>query len=321
MRVSLCRRTTHAFVRPPNFRSIPSAGPNGVIVNRELLNHQFRDFYKTLQQSTMIDKLHVMSERQSFDSMRVADQMISIGPMTLGMPLAGIEHRATEFMETMRYIRAAGGPSTVASYLQDLDSCRCHTGDIVCLPAGIAVAQGPRTNATAQQTLKQLFEIKDEAAPFGVFPLEQEGDAPPLGDYFGFAGTNLLIVWKDEHGMLAVDQFQAQNPGQQLQVVYLEPGCHFLSFYGTESTNDILVQRGYDRSLEALTTVGLNPIPVQWSEMEKMGVSMRSAVLLIRIVRNQAGNNFATARKNRLGRWQAHQLQQSMPNPHPPPSA
>lgn len=282
-----------------------------MVINREMLVHQFRDFYRTLQQSTIIDKLHVMMERPSFDSVRAADQLMCVGSTYLGMPMVGNEHRATEFIETMRYVRAAGGPSTVATYLQDLDTCRCHSGDIVVLPNGIAIGHGPRTNAVAQQVLRELFEIKDETAPFDVVALEQEGDAPPLGDYFGFAGNNVLIAWKDEHGMLAVDQFQQcrsnaeENP---LSVVYLEPGCHFLSFYGADVTNDVLVQKGYDRSMDSLSAAGLNPIPVQWSEMDKMGVSMRSSVLLMKMLQSNVGGMLSRT-KSRGPRWQSMQLQ------------
>eukprot|EP00758_Cryptobia_borreli_P011304 Tbor_TRINITY_DN5643_c4_g3::TRINITY_DN5643_c4_g3_i2::g.8965::m.8965 len=152
-----------------------------------------------------------MSERNNFESMRVADQMSSIGASYVGMPLAGNEHRATEFMETMRYIRNNGGNNTIASFLQDNESVRCHSGDIVSLPNGIAVGHGPRANMAAVETLKSIFEIRDEHSPFEVIMLEQEGDAPPLGDYFGFAGNDVLIAWKDEHGMLAVDQYRQQK--------------------------------------------------------------------------------------------------------------
>lgn len=309
----------HAFVRPPNHRSIPSTGPNGVVVNREMLLHQFREFYRTLQQSSIIDKLHVMSERPIFESMRAADQLVCIGSSYLGMPLVGNEHRASEFMETMRYVRGAGGPSTVSTFLQDTENCRCHSGDLVLLPQGLAVGHGPRTNMVAQQTIQQLYEIKDPTAPFHVVTLEQEGDAPPLGDYFGFAGRNTLVVWKDEHGMLAADQYQTQvkeriaaglmQPGEELQVVYLEQGCHFLSFFGTDYTPDILVQKGFDRSVEALSAVGLNPIPVQWTEMDKMGVSMRSAVLMMNFLKLQVGGMLTrNPSKGRGSRWQGHQL-------------
>ena len=311
-------RATHAFVRPPSFNAIPSTGPNGVVINRPMLLHQFRDFYKTLQQSQLVDKLHLMSERPTFESMKVADHMASIGASFVGMPLAGQEHRATEFMDSMRYIRGAGGPSTVASYLLDADNCRCHSGDIVALSTGLAIGHGPRTNAIAHQTLKSIFEFRDEHASFDVYTLEQEGDAPPLGDYFGFAGSNILLCWKDEHGMLAVDQYQQQRaaiaaqtgqPAETLQVVYLEAGCHFLSFFGTDFTPDVLVQRGYDRSIEALQAAGLNPIPVQWSEMDKMGVSMRSSVLLLKFLKsNVSGMLTKNVRSRSTPRWQAHQL-------------
>lgn len=309
LRTSMPLRATHAFIRPPHFRSIPSTGPNGVVINRDMLMSQFRDFYMTLRQSTLVDKLSIMSERATFESMKVADQLACIGPSFVGMPLAGNEQRATEFMETMRYIRNDGGPSTLAPYLQDVDTARCHSGDIVSLPTGIAVGHGPRTNAAAIETLQSIFEIKDEHAPFDVYTLEQEGDAPPLGDYFGFAGNNVLLAWKDEHGMLAVDQLQQQRPNDNMQVVYLEQGCHFFSFYGADMSNDVIVMRGFDRSVDSLAGAGLNPIPVQWSEMDKMGVSMRASVLMLRFLRaNQAG--MLSRQKVRGGRWQAHQLGQ-----------
>lgn len=312
MRLSSIQRSAHAFLRPPHHRAIPSTGPNGVVVNREMLVHQFRDFYRTLQQSTIIDKLHVMAERPGFESVRASDQLSCVGSTYLAMPMIGQEQRSTEFMETMRYVRAAGGPASLATYLQDSDACRCHSGDIVTLPSGIALGHGPRTNAAAHQTMKSLFEIKDDVAPFDVVTLEQEGDAPPLGDYFGFSGNDVLVAWKDEHGMLAVDQYlQQRAPGQpNLQTVYLEPGCHFFSFYGTDVTNDILVQKGYERSMDLLSAAGLNPIPVQWSEMDKMGISMRSAVLVMKFVKSNPGG-MLTRVKPRGTRWQSHQLQPS----------
>lgn len=301
------RNATHAFVRPPFFHSVPSTGPNGVVVARQVLMAQFRDFHRTLQQSSLIDKLHVMSERHSFDSVRASDQMVSIGSTFLAMPVTGNEHRMTEFTETMRYVRLAGGPNSLSTYLQDVDNCRCNSGDIVQLPGGIAVGHGPRTNLQAHQVLRQLFTIKEQYSSFEVFTLEQEGDAPPLGDYFGFAGNNVLITWKDEHGMLAVDQYQRARPGDALEVVYLEPGCHFLTFFGVDTTNDVIVQRGFDRSIESLAAAGLNPIPVQWSEMDKMGISMRSSVLMLKFLRVQVGGVLPRT-KVRGGRWAAHQL-------------
>jgi len=300
-------RAIHAFVRPPFVHTIPASGPNGVVVSRETLMQQFREFYKTLQASTLIDKLHVMAERHSFDAIRPADQLACVGSTFLAMPIPGNEHRVTEYMETMRYIRSAGGPTTLASYLQDVDGCRAAAGDIVVLPTGIAVGHGERTNATAHQVLRQLFTVKEEHSQFEVISMEQEGDAPPLGDYFGFAGANTLVTWKDEQGMLAVDQYQNARPNDTLQVVYLEPGCNFLTFFGTDMSNDVIVQRGYDRSIESLVAAGLNPIPVAWSELDKMGVSMRSSVLLMRFLKQSVGN-VVPRNKARAARWQAHQL-------------
>ena len=102
---------------------------------------------------------------------------------------------------------------------------------------------------------------------------------------------------------------QTGQPAETLQVVYLEAGCHFLSFFGTDFTPDVLVQRGYDRSIEALQAAGLNPIPVQWSEMDKMGVSMRSSVLLLKFLKsNVSGMLTKNVRSRSTPRWQAHQL-------------
>jgi N-dimethylarginine dimethylaminohydrolase len=305
-KVNVCR-AVHAFVRPPFAHNVPATGPNGVVISRDALMQQFREFYRTLQQSTLVDKLHVMAERHSFDSIRAADQLACVGSTFLAMPITGSEQRITEYMESMRYVRNAGGPTTLASYLQDVDGCRCHSGDIVVLPTGIAVGSSARTNAVAHQVLKQLFTVREEHSTFDVVTMEQEGDAPPLGDYFGFAGTNTLLTWKDEHGMLAVDQYQAARPNDTLQVVYLEPGCNFLSFYGTDQSNDVIVQKGMDRSIESLVAAGLNPIPVQWSELDKMGVSMRSAVLVMKFLK-QAVGNVVPRNKARAARWQAHQL-------------
>lgn len=328
MKATATARAVHAFVRAPHYRSIPSTAPNGIVVNRDMLNHQFRDFYKTLQHSTLVDKVHLMSERPGVDSLRVADHMACVGPTLLGMPLTGLEHRATEFMETMRYVRSAGGPTSTAAFMLDSEPCRCSSGDIVVLPTGIAVGHGPRTNAVAHQILRDIFEVKPSATDgttttttsgdgmqFDVFTLEQEGDAPPLGDYFGFAGNDILLAWKDEHGLLAVDQLQQQqqsnnsysNAAPPPQVVYLEPGCHFFTFYGVDLSTDVLVQKGFERSMDSIAAAGLNPIPVQWSEMDKLGVSMRAAVLPLKFL--QAGApGMLTRSKSRGGRWQSYQI-------------
>ncbi|GET91870.1 hypothetical protein, conserved [Leishmania tarentolae] len=319
---SLC--AVHAFVRMPHHRSVPPTGPSGTIVNRDVLFRQFRDFYRTLQQSTLVDKVHLMSERPGVESLRVADQMASLGPVLLGMPLTGMEHRSSEFLETMRYVRGAGGPTTVSAYLQDNDACRCHSGDIVCLPQGIAVGHGPRTNAAAHQILRELFgsggidggdgpavTSPGHTSTFEVVTLEQEGDAPPLGDYFGFAGNNILLVWKDEHGLLAVDQLQQQlaQSELQLQVLYLEPGCHFFTFYGVDYTPDVLVQKGFERSMDTIAAAGLNPIAVQWSEMDKLGISMRSAVLPLKFLQSPSSTGGLLQRsRNRGNRWAASQI-------------
>ncbi|KAG5469044.1 hypothetical protein LSCM4_02440 [Leishmania orientalis] len=327
MRATRSALAVHAFVRMPHHRSVPSTGSSGIIVNRDVLFRQFRDFYRTLQQSTLVDKVHLMTERAGVESLRVADQMASLGPLLLGMPLTGMEHRLSEFLETMRYVRGAGGPTTVSAYLQDNDACRCHSGDIVCLPQGVAVGHGPRTNAAAHQVLRELFggDAADggmdepsvtspgRCSKFEVVTLEQEGDAPPLGDYFGFAGNNILLVWKDEHGLLAVDQLQQQiaKSEQQLQVLYLEPGCHFLTFYGVDYTPDVLVQKGFERSMDTLAAAGLNPIAVQWSEMDKLGISMRSAVLTLKFLQSPSSTGGLLQRsRNRGNRWTASQITQ-----------
>ncbi|KAG5493548.1 hypothetical protein JIQ42_01919 [Leishmania sp. Namibia] len=327
MRATRSALAVHAFVRMPHHRSVPSTGSSGIIVNRDVLFRQFRDFYRTLQQSTLVDKVHLMTERAGVESLRVADQMASLGPLLLGMPLTGMEHRLSEFLETMRYVRGAGGPTTVSAYLQDNDACRCHSGDIVCLPQGVAVGHGPRTNAAAHQVLRELFggDAADggmdgpsvtspgRCSKFEVVTLEQEGDAPPLGDYFGFAGNNILLVWKDEHGLLAVDQLQQQiaKSEQQLQVLYLEPGCHFLTFYGVDYTPDVLVQKGFERSMDTLAAAGLNPIAVQWSEMDKLGISMRSAVLPLKFLQSPSSTGGLLQRsRNRSNRWTASQITQ-----------
>ena len=304
------RNTTHAFVRTPMFHSVPSQSPNGAMINRLILMGQFRDFYRTLQQSRLVDKVHVMSERSGIDSVKVADQLSCIGSTFLGMPSTGNEARISEFMESMRYVRGAGGPSTLSTMLQDTEDCRCHSGDIVQLPNGIAVGNGPRTNQVAHDTLKQLFEFSEQYSQFEVLTIEQEGDAPPLGDYFQFAGNDILITWKDEHGMLAVDQYQQLRPDDELHVVYLEPGCHFYTFFGTDQTVDVLVQRGHERSTDALAGAGLNPIPIAWSEMDKIGVSMRSSVLMMKFLKTPLSGVLPTnTRKLQRGaRWQAHQL-------------
>ena len=302
------RSATHAFVRPPSGHTIPSTGPNGVVIARGTLLGQFREFFKTLQQSSLIDKLHVMSERSSFEAIKTADHLASVGSTFLAMPTLGTEHRIAEFMESMRYVRAAGGPSTLASYLQDVDGCRCCSGDIVALPGGLAVGHGPRTNVQAHTALRQLFQIQEQYSSFDVFSLEQEGDAPPLGDYFGFAASNTILAWKDEHGMLAVEQYQKCRPHETLKVVYLEPGCHFLSFFATDHSNDVIVQKGYDRSVEALASAGLNPIPVQWSELDKMGVSMRSCVLVMKFLKVSTTGMLPRTKVRGTTRWQGHQL-------------
>ncbi|KAG5469399.1 hypothetical protein LSCM1_02616 [Leishmania martiniquensis] len=327
MRVTRSALAVHAFVRMPHHRSVPPTGPSGIIVNRDVLFRQFRDFYRTLQQSTLVDKVHLMAERAGVESLRVADQMASLGPLLLGMPLTGMEHRLSEFLETMRYVRGAGGPTTVSAYLQDNDACRCHSGDIVCLPQGVAVGHGPRTNAATHQVLRGLFggDAADggmdgpsvtspgRSSKFEVVTLEQEGDAPPLGDYFGFAGNNLLLVWKDEHGLLAVDQLQQQVSKSEppLQVLYLEPGCHFLTFYGVDYTPDVLVQKGFERSMDTLAAAGLNPIAVQWSEMDKLGISMRSAVMVLKFLQSPSSTGGLLQRsRNRGNRWAASQITQ-----------
>ncbi|CAJ1035132.1 hypothetical protein Q4I30_007026 [Leishmania utingensis] len=331
MRVTRSARAVHAFVRMPHHRSVPPTGPSGIIVNRDVLLRQFRDFYRTLQHCTLVDKVHLMAERPGVESLRVADQMASLGPVLLGMPLTGMEHRSSEFLETMRYVRGAGGPTTVSAYLQDNDACRCHSGDIVCLPQGVAVGHGPRTNAAAHQVLRELFGSGDapdggthggdgpavtspgRSNKFEVVTLEQESDAPPLGDYFGFAGNDILLVWKDEHGLLAVDQLQQQlaKSELQLQVLYLEPGCHFLTFYGIDYTPDVLVQKGFERSMDTLAAAGLNPISVQWSEMDKLGISMRSTVLPLKFLQSPSSTGGLLQRsRNRVNRWAASQITQ-----------
>ena len=282
------RGVVHAYVRAPAYHTVPTTGPNGLVVNRDMLMTQFRGFYRTLSSSTLVDELHVMAEHPHIDGIRTADSMVSIGASFVAMPTLGLEHRVPEFQETLRYIRASGANTSTATYMQDVESCRCAAGDFVMLPCGLALAHGNRTNMLAQQAIKNLFALKDSSS-FDVLTIEQESDAPALGEYFGFAGENTILAWKDEHGLLAVDQYKRARPDDDIEVVYLDPGCNFLSFYTTEMKFDVLVQRGYDNSIEALSQAGLNPIPVQWSELDKLGVSMRSCVLLLNFLKTVSG--------------------------------
>ena len=278
------RTVVHAYVRSPAYHTVPTTGPNGIVVNRDMLMNQFRGFYRTLSSSTLVDDLHVMAELPHIDAIRTADSMVSIGASFVSMPTLGMEHRIPEFQETLRYIRASGGNTSTTTFMQDVESCRCAAGDFVMLPCGLALAHGSRTNMLAQQTIKNLFALRDTTS-FDVVTVEQESDAPALGDYFGFAGENTIIAWKDEHGLFAVDQYKRARPNDDVEVVFLDPGCHFLSFYTAENKFDVLVQRGYDNSVEALSQAGLNPIAIQWSELDKLGVSMRSCVLLLNFLK------------------------------------
>ncbi|EPY30962.1 hypothetical protein STCU_03741 [Strigomonas culicis] len=340
MHPSRLRCAVHAFVRAPHFASIPSTAPNGTVVNRDLLQGQFRDLYKTLQRSQLVDQVHLLSERPGgMEALRVADVLFSVGANHIATPLSGNEHRATEFMETMRYVRHAGGPTSLQGVLQDHEGCRLHSGDVVSLPGGIAVGHGPRTNTAAHQHLRAFLQLSYGGGTHSgllgdvmVLTLEQESDAPPLGDYFGFAGDNVLLAWKDEHGLLAVDQYQQhlqqlhqaegadaallQPPPPPSSVVYVEPGCHFFTYCGVDMATDVLVQRGFERSMDSIAAAGLNPIPVAWSEMEKLGISMRASVLLLKFLlpgaggvgRGSGSSPLLTKPKRLGGRWQSHQI-------------
>ena len=245
---------------------------------------QFRSFRRALSDSTLVNELHIMAELPHIDAIRTADSMVSIGASFVAMPSIGLEHRIPEFQETLRYIRASGGNTSTTSHMQDFENCRCSAGDFVMLPCGLALAHGSRTNMLAQQTIKNQFALRDMTS-FEVVTIEQESDAPALGDYFGFAGENTIIAWKDEHGLFAVDQYKRARPDEDIEVVYLDPGCHFLSMYSKDKKFDVFVQKGYDKSVAALSDAGLNPVSIHWSELDKLGVSMRSCVLLLNFLR------------------------------------
>mmetsp|Transcript_35399 Transcript_35399/g.55238 ORF Transcript_35399/g.55238 Transcript_35399/m.55238 type:complete len:363 (-) Transcript_35399:170-1258(-) len=281
----LSREITHAYLRSPAYHTIPNSGPNGIVVNRDMLMGQFRSFRRALSLSTLVDEIHVMAELPHIDALRTADSMVSIGSSFVSMPTVGLEHRIPEFQETLRYIRASGGNTSTTTHMQDYESCRCCAGDFVMLPCGLALAHGSRTNMLAQQTIKNQFALRD-MTNFEVITIEQESDAPALGDYFGFAGENTLLAWKDEHGLFAADQYKRARPDEESEIVYLDPGCHFLSVYSKERKFDVLIQKGYENSQKALAEAGLNPIPIHWSELDKLGVSMRSCVLLLNFMRS-----------------------------------
>jgi hypothetical protein len=65
----------------------------------------------------------------------------------------------------------------------------------------------------------------------------------------------------------------------------------WLSFYaGGMPNNDIIMTDESEVSLQSAAKAGLNPIPIEWSEPRKLGITLRSVVLGLVFMRKGGGN-------------------------------
>jgi hypothetical protein len=287
------RRTlVNGFMRPPFRTAIPSTGLNGEPVNRDRFIIQYQGLVDALKDSVVVDELNILEPLTGFEPIRVSDLVFGMPDMVFPMPPHGIEHRLPELAELMRQVRAAGSWGSVQEFFQGNDAARASAGDFVYLPGLVFAAETSRTNKIAVDMIQSAHFHKPEHKAFlsnrVVF---EEPDSPMLADVVGFAGQNVIICTDDDFGNRAAKVLATDAGTRPWYFARVEPGVQWLSFFGGgPSITDVIVTDESDVSLQSLAKAGLNPIPIEWEEPRKLGLTLRSVCLGLIFQRGGGGN-------------------------------
>ena len=284
----------HGFMRDLLRASIPSVDLEGQKIDADEVLSEFHEYVRTLQETVLFDRIHLMDNNiGTWESIFPADILTHYSETLLPTPIDGKEHRLIEQNDLLRYVKSAGSTGTSTPLLQG-PHCKANGGDFINLPMGLLCAETSRTNHLCLKNLKdnKIGESQEEAfAPFPTYMLNLTDfpDAPPVGDFFGFAGQSTLLTWDCPYGM-KVTGWVTENIKQRVwEVIKLEEGCNFISFHGGFPKWDVIVDEEFIDSIEALGNAGFNPVPCKWKCMRRLGVSMRQCILVLRFSRGGYG--------------------------------
>lgn len=281
----LSKRTyVHGIVREPHRGVIPSMATHGIdkgqAIDRDKLFFELACYRETLKTTSLFDSVHSMNSLPHWDSIRTGDLFATYGETILGMPRYGREHRQNEAGETLRYLRAMGNSCQVWNVLGEEDAAHADAGDMMMLPGGLMIAETTRTNKAAIELLAGAYVKKEEQKAFYAFAVKCNGDTP-AADMVGFAGDNTLVHWDTPEATDVAKQI-VQRGTRTWRTVKIQPDCHFLTFLGGLPRYDVLVDERFEPSIKALAEADLNPIPTQWSQPPRLGLSMRACTLILR---------------------------------------
>lgn len=253
---------------------------NSVEVKLDDFMLQYHDLVGILRNSSLADSVHVLPEMGNFDSMRVADLLTGMGETILPMPHYGLEHRRSELIDTIRFIRQCGAPNEVIDLLQVDEKSHCVASDIVLLPNGFLIGVTPRTNTVAAGVLQGTYSKKEESKVFPTVAANLPNLNIPMMDIVGFSGQSTVIVWDNAEGHEAAEAI-ASKAARPWQFVKVEPGCYFVAFSGGLPRYDVIVDDAFPRSMELMQKAGLRILPINWTEPKKLGIGMRPLMLVL----------------------------------------
>lgn len=278
--IAAARAFTQVMLRPPFKTAIPTVGHNGEAIDRDKLLREYDMLASMLRDCAICDQLHLLEPLPHFDAIRTGDLMVCLPEFTVPVPRYGLEHRQAELGETHRYMRAAGYSAIQQDLLQNDEMVRCSALDTAYIPGALVVAETPRTNTVAIEILSGASGHKAENRLLNVASLRLKGANPAyLSDMMCFCGQNTIAIWDDDNGTRIAKFLAEKATFRAWHFVRVKPGTQMLAYNGNEPKHDIIVSDEDEPSLNALASGGLNPIPVEWSEMRKLNLSMRAVAL------------------------------------------
>eukprot|EP00164_Ancoracysta_twista_P017245 GFYU01029300.1.p1 GENE.GFYU01029300.1~~GFYU01029300.1.p1 ORF type:complete len:301 (-),score=29.03 GFYU01029300.1:68-856(-) len=117
---------------------------------------------------------------------------------------------------------------------------------------------------------------------FPIFGLPMEDDAPLLGDICFFSGKRTLFIHDSKHGDVVASHISKLQNRVPWQIVRIEEGCNMLTFHGGLTSNDVIVEDSFEDTIDRISAVGMTAFPIEWSEVRKLGISMRRLCLVAR---------------------------------------
>ena len=257
---------------------------NTTEVNRDTFMQQFNDLVNVLRNCSMVDSVHVLPELGYFESVRCADLLTGMGETLLPMPSYGMEHRRTEMIDTIRFIRQQGAPNETVDILQMDDKAHGVGSDLVLLPTGFLIGVTPRTNTVCAGILQGTYSKKEESKVFPTIAANLPNLNIPVMNICGFSGQSTIVVWDNQEGLECAEVISAKA-ARPWKFCKVEPGCFFVAISGGLPRYDVIVDADFPRSTELMQKAGLRVLPINWSEPKKIGLGMRELILVLNFAR------------------------------------